>query len=170
MNCMQVETIKLHMRFFNNMLWLTVSKTFSRSRKSTPLIIRPSSIFKYQLLVVSSKAVKEECTGLKPFWEPASKCLWVRYSYSCLKITFSIILLTTGRIDIGLQLLGSDLISSFYKGNNLEIFHSSGKYPHLMDRSIMGERRYIHTYIRHLYLSSYLQSSSYSKYLRERRK
>ena len=52
----------------------------------------------------------------------------------------SIILLTTGRIDIGLQLLGSDLISSLYRGNPLEIFHWPGKYPYQMDRLIISVR------------------------------
>lgn len=119
------------------MLWSTVSKAFFRSKNRNPLI-RPLSIFRYQLLLVaSSRAVKVEFIGLKPCREPASKLLLFTYSQSWLKMTFLIILLTIiGRMDMGLWMLGSDLMwqSSLYKGNTLEICHLSGKYPLVMDK------------------------------------
>ena len=63
---MRVKTIKL--QFFQQCAVVVRVKGFLKifNRRSTPGVhIRPLSIFKYKLLVGSSKAVKVECISLK---------------------------------------------------------------------------------------------------------
>ena len=78
-----------------------MSKAFFKSRNITTFK-RLLSIFYSHSLVASSKAVSVENMGLKPDCDSVNKLLLFRYSYSWLKTTLSVNLLTTGRTEIGL--------------------------------------------------------------------
>ena len=75
-------------------------KAFFKSRNITPFK-RLLSSFHSHSFVVSSKAVSVENIGLKPDCDSVNKLVLFRYSYSWLKTTLPINLLTTGRTEIG---------------------------------------------------------------------
>ena len=60
--------------------------------------------------------------------------LSVKYSMVCSCITFSKILETIGRSEIGLKFLGSVLVPFLYKGLSLATLQSFGKWDSLMDK------------------------------------
>ena len=81
-----------------------------------------------------------ESIGLKPDCDSANKLLLFKYSYNWLKTTLSINLLTTGRTEIALSLLGSVLRSSLNIGETIARFQAVGNIPVVIDWFIIKVR------------------------------
>ena len=110
------------------MLWSTKSKAFRKSTKIIPTNSLLSEAFSH-FSTIWSKAVSQEWFGLKPDWVSYNNLYFSKYfikdSWTCFSKSFE----RTGKIEIGLKLLGSLAGPPLCSGLTLASFHLSGNEP-----------------------------------------
>ena len=73
--------------FDRRISWSIVSNTFFKSI-NRPAFVKPSSMLRYQLSVISIRAERVQCMGLKPDWYLESSLFSFKYVYTWLKMAF----------------------------------------------------------------------------------